>query len=124
MSIYDLVPTSETMTVEITRKGKTQLNTDGTVMSIEVYLPHSKQYKEVRHNQADFLFSKGDEKLKSVEYENLNLEFIVEITKDWNLDGPEGKLKFTKKEAKKLYDLLPFIPKLIRKELDKHEDFS
>lgn len=123
MDLQDLIPTSDTITIELVFKDKPLTNEDGSPMTVEAYLPHSKVYKETRHKQADFILSKGDSQLKSSEYEDLGYNFIVETTKGWNITLGKEQPKFSKKKAREVFEALPFIPELIREEVEKQEAF-
>lgn len=123
MDLKNLIPESDTVVVELEYKGNKLTNEDGTPMTIEVYLPHAKEYKDTRHRQSDFIISKGEQKLKSAEYEDLGYSFIVDTTKSWNITFDGDQPKFTKKKAREVFEALPFIPELIRKKVDEQEAF-
>lgn len=123
MDLKNLIPESDTVVVELVYKGNTLTNEDGTPMTVEVYLPHTKEYKDTRHRQSDFIISKGEQKLKSAEYEDLGYSFIVDTTKSWNITFDGDQPKFTKKKAREVFEALPFIPELIRKKVDEQEAF-
>ena len=130
MDLKNLIPASDTVVIELEYKGNALTNEDGTPMTVEVYLPHAKEYKETRHRQSDFIISKGEQKLKSAEYEDLGYSFIVDTTKGWNITFGEDeetkekiKPKFSKKKAREVFEALPFIPELIRKKVDEQEAF-
>lgn len=125
MNLFDLIPASDTVVIELKYKGEVLTNADGSPMTVEVYLPHAKEYREIRHKQADFIISKGEEKLKSSEYEDLGYNFMADTTKGWNITLSEGdQPKFSKKKAREVYEKLPFIVELIRDVVDKQEVFT
>lgn len=123
MDLKNLIPASDTVVIELEYKGNALTNEDGTPMTVEVYLPHAKEYKDTRHRQSDFIISKGEQKLKSAEYEDLGYSFIVDTTKGWNITFDGDQPKFSKKKAREVFEALPFIPELIRKKVDEQEAF-
>lgn len=123
MDLNDLLPKSDTVVVPLVIKEKELMNEDGTPMTVEMYLPHTKEYKAARHAQADVILGKGEEKPKSAEYEEMALEFLAATTKSWNITFGGEQPKFTKKKAKELYEKLPVIPELLRSKVEETEGF-
>lgn len=124
MDLNDLIPSNDTIVVELEYKDKKLTNEDGSPMTIEVYLPHTKEYKQARHERQDFYLSKQDERLKSAEMEELGLTFVAQTIKGWNITLKGEKPKFTVKRAVDVFEKLPFIPELILEEVSKVEDFT
>lgn len=124
MDLKDLLPESDTAVIELVFKGKKLVNEDKSPMTVEIYLPHSKEHKAIKHKQADFMISKGTEGLKSAEYEDLGYNYLVDITKGWNITFGGEQPKFSKKKAREVYEALEFITVLIRDELEKSADFT
>lgn len=124
MDLKDFLPKSDTVVVPLSIKGKELLNEDGSPMTLEMYLPHTKEYKAARYTQADSIIARGDEKPKSAEYEDMALEFMVATTKGWNITLDGEQPKFSKKKAKEVYTILPTLPEQARAAVDKAEDFT
>ena len=127
MFLYDTLPTSDTVTVELTYKGKTMENDDKTPMTIEAYLPHTKEYKAAMHERVDASFEKErkEEYFKAAELEQVAVDFMAKTTRDWNISvsAKEQNVKFSVKKAKEVYAKYPFIMEQVRREVEKAEDF-
>lgn len=131
MDLNDLIPSTDTLVVELTYKDKPLLNEDGSPMTIEVYLPHSKTYRNAHHKQKDYYLNRGQEEgYDSAKMEQLGLEFLAETTKTWDItfgedeNGNKVKPKFSKKKALEIYDSLQFIPELILSKVNAAEAFT
>lgn len=124
MDIFDYVPKDDYLTVKVERDGKVLTNEDGSEMYIEVWLPHSKEFKKVRHEQSDELMEKQKTKLKSAELEELGLELLAKTTKGWNITAGEEAPKFSVKKAKEIYAKAEWIVDLIEEKKAEHIAFT
>lgn len=122
--LNDLIPDKDTLVVELKFKGEPLLNKDDTPMTIEVYLPHSKDYRLVKHKQADKVIEKGDKKFTSLDYEQLGIEFLAQITTSWNITVGGSSPKLTQKKAQEIYDKFPVIGEQVQEALNKYESFT
>jgi hypothetical protein len=68
MDIASFIPTTDTVEVELKNPatGEVMTNKDESPMTITMYLPHSKQYKEVRHAQTNKRIQENQKKNKKV----------------------------------------------------------
>lgn len=125
MDISDLIPTKDTVTVELkNKKGEPLINKDGSPMTWTRYLPHSKEYKEARYAQQDYLLSKKVEEIGAKESNDLFKDFLVNTTADWNLTYNGKQPKFGKKVAKEILDKVDiFVNQLLEGE-HSSEDFT
>lgn len=106
MDLRDLTPTSETIEVKIVHPTTREpfLNDDNTQMSIEVYAPHTKQYKSAVYKQASARMKMN--KTDDIDFEALeeaSLDLLVGITKAWNITFDGKKPKLTATKAKEVY---------------------
>lgn len=124
MDLKKFVPETDTLEVALKYKGEVLENDDGTPMTIEVYLPHSKKYREVRHGQADKMIEEKRERLKSAEAEEMGLDFLSKTTKSWNITFDGKKPKFTPAKAKEIYEFLPWVAELLLSEVEKSRAFT
>lgn len=123
MDLQNTLPEADTLVIEIMFKGEVIKNDDDTPMTVEMYLPHSKEYRKVRHEQADVLIERKADKLKSSEAEELGLDFLAKTTKTWNITYGGNKPKFSVKKAKEIYAALPWLPDFIAEEVEKQKGF-
>lgn len=116
MDLKDLKPKTDKTTVILLHPVTLDplVKDDGTEMSITVYLPHSKVYKEVLHEQANRRIDKaakagGKLKFTVQEVEASAIEMLARITVDWDivLDGQTPEL--TVETASELYKDYPWI---------------
>lgn len=124
MDLSKTIPDTDTLKIEIEYKGEVLKNDDDTPMWIEVYLPHSKEYRKIRHEQADTLMERRQEKLKSSEAEDLGLDFMAKTTKDWNITFGGSQPKFTIKKAKEIYGQLLWLSDFIAGKVEDHKAFT
>jgi hypothetical protein len=123
MDLNDLIPTSDTVVIELTFKGEVLKNDDETPMTVEAYLPHSKQYRLAKHTQADKLIEGKRTSITSAEAEELGLERLALITKDWNITLGGKKPKATTAKCKEVYDKFEWIAELVLDKVENSEAF-
>lgn len=115
MDISNFIPTVDTIDVEIKNPvdGEVMLNEDNTPMTITMYLPHSKQYKEVRHAQTNARIKasrkKGGSDVTAESIERETLDLLVGTTAKWNITYKGKKPKFSVDVASEIYEVAPFI---------------
>lgn len=124
MDLKDLIPDTETLTIEIEYKDKVFTNEDGSPMTIEVYLPHSKVGKQAEYKKSDSILRKGGEFISTEEWVDIGNTYFADITKGWDLTLKGEKPAFSNKKAKKIYEELAFIPKLIEEKVSAQVDFT
>lgn len=127
MDLSNLIPTSETITVTVKHPVTDDplLKDDGTEMTIEVYAPHSAEYKAVVHEQTNKRLQKvlknKKTALTSEDVEAMTTDLIVKTTKSWNIQINKKTPKFSVAEASELYTKLPWLKQQI---IDAQEDYS
>ena len=124
MDLSKTIPTKDTIVVELEFNGEVLKNDDDTPMTIEVYLPHSKEYRKARHDQADTLIEKKTERLKSAEAEELGVEFLAKTTKAWNITFDGKKPKLTVAKAKEIYSTVLWVGDLILEKVEESKGFT
>lgn len=126
MFLNDLLPKQDTVIVSLTHKEEKLLNEDGSPMTIEAFLPHTKQYKEAMHARVDNSIEKErkEEHFTASELEEIGLDFMVKTTKDWSVTFAEGDTpKFSYKKAKEFYSKFPSFAKQVRDEVESSQVF-
>lgn len=126
MFLNDLLPTQDTVVVELKYKGEVLKNEDGSPMTIEVYLPHTDKYRKASHAKANGYFDKErkGETFTSEELEDLGVDFVAQTTKAWNITLSEGNQpKCNLKNVKDFYMKFPSFFKQVREEVDSVEVF-
>lgn len=124
MDLINTVPENDTLTVELVFNGEAMINPDGTPMTIEVYLPHSKTYRGVKHAQTDKLIDAKKERLLSAEAEELGISFLANTTKSWNITMGGKKPKFTVAKAEEIYGVALWIPDLLAEKVEEARGFT
>ena len=115
MDLTNFIPKSDVTTFEIKHPltGEVLKKDDGKEMTITVYLPHCKEYREVIHEQTNKRIQRSQQKGKglytSQEIEEATLDLLVKTTQGWDiqLDGKEPK--FTQEACRDVYDKLPWV---------------
>ena len=127
MDLNNLIPTDDTITVEIKHPitDEVLLKDDKQPMTITVYAPHSGQYKAVLHEQTNKRIQKASKGKRvtftAEELENVTLELLAKTTKDWNIQLNGKSPKFSVTEAVDLYSKLPWLK---QQALEAQEDYS
>lgn len=114
MDLMNFIPKSDIATFEIKHPltGEVLKKDDGSVMTITVYLPHSKEYREVVHEQTNKRIQrsqKGKTLYTSQEIEEATLDLLVKTTQDWDIQLDGKTPKFTQDACKDVYDKLPWV---------------
>ena len=124
MDLKKFVPENDTITVTLSFGGEVLKNDDETDMTIELYLPHSKEYRKIRHAQTDKMIESKKERLKAAEAEELGISFLASTTKSWNITYGGEKPKCTQAKAKEVYDYLTWVPELLLDGVEKSKGFT
>jgi len=130
MDISDFIPTVDTVDIELKSPIDFQVmaNTDGSPMTITMYLPHSKVYKEVRHAQTNKRIQESQKKnrkpVTAQDIEEETLELLVKTTAKWNITWKGGQPDFTEVLAREIYSLAPFIPEQLFEGVAEAEVFT
>lgn len=117
MDISNFIPKTDTVDVELTNPmtGEVMTNEDGSPMTITMSLPHSKRYKEVRHEQTNRRIQasqkKGGKTITAQEIEAETIDLLIKTTASWDITYKNERLdKFDEKVAREIYEVAPFIP--------------
>jgi hypothetical protein len=129
MDLLDLKPKTDTIEVILNHPVTLEpiVKADGTEMSITVYAPHSKVYKEALHEQTNRRLLKAQKSKKftmtSEEAEQSALEVLARVTKEWDivLGGKTPKLDF--QSAVDLYKEYPWIKDQVEEALNDNASF-
>ena len=129
MDLKDLTPKSDDIVVEIKHpaNGETLNNDDKSPMTITVFAPHSKEYKNVLYEQTNKrlkqMQSKNTQDITAEDLEEASLEALAKTTKEWNItyDGEQPKLTVAK--AKQIYDEVFWIKAQIEEAAANSLDF-
>ena len=109
MDLKDLTPNLDDLVVELKHPstGKSLKNDDGSVMTITMFAPHSKEYKRAQHDQINKRLSKANKGLETeLDYSDIEqaaLEVLAQATKSWNLTYNGEVPKCTVVKAKAVY---------------------
>lgn len=130
MDLANLKPTSDT--VEVFIKHPTTFdqlsNDDGSEMTITVYAPHSKEYKQVAHAKMDQRLKQAQNKKKveitAADLEKAGIELLAEVTKDWDITFGGEKPEFSVAKAKEVYEDVFWIRDQIEEAVAESLDFT
>lgn len=127
MDLMSLTPVSDTIEVKIVHPVTREpfLNDDGSQMSLELYAPHTKQYKAAVYKQASTRIKASN--LEELDFETLDtagVELLASITKEWNItyDGKQPKL--TPEKAKEVYDKIFWLKAQAEEGINSFEVFT
>jgi hypothetical protein len=130
MDLKDLTPNLDDLVVEITHPstGEALKNDDGTVMTVTIAAPHSKEYKKCQHEQISKRLKKAQKsKSQEVDYsdiEEATLEVLSKVTKSWDITYGGEKPKLTVAKAKELYQEVFWIRSQIEEVVTDSLDFT
>lgn len=126
MDLRDLTPKSDIVEVNLKHPttGEPLTNGDGTQMTISVYGPYSKNYKEALYGKTQGKIKDGATDLSVVELEDLNLTIFAAATNSWNItfDGEQPEL--TEEAALKVYREVYWIKQQIDEAVSQALDFT
>jgi hypothetical protein len=127
MDLMNLIPKSETIVVELLNPSDySPLN-----MSIEVYAPHTAEYKKASHEQQNRRLNRMQKAKKTsmeidvAELERDEIELMAKVTKSWNIeyDG-QNPPELTVDKAKEVYDTVFWIRPQIMAAWNESLDFT
>ena len=127
MDLKDLTPTSDTIEVKIVHPTTREpfLNDDESPMVIEVYAPHTKQYKSGVYKQATtrMKMSKQDD-IDFEVLEDASIDLLASVTKSWDLtfDGKKPELSF--EVAKQVYTEVFWLKMQVEEAINTFEVFT
>jgi hypothetical protein len=105
MDLKDLTPKSDLVEVELAHpsNGDPLFNEDNTRMSITVYAPYSKQYKQALYNYTKGKIKNGQADLDVIELEELNVSVLAATTESWNITFDGKNPELTEELAREIY---------------------
>ena len=130
MDLMDLKPTSNTVEVTLRHPntGAVLKNEDNTDMTIVVFASHSKEYKELMHEQTNKrlkdMQSNKSTNLTAQDMEKATLDMLSKITSEWNITYNKEQPKLSVSKAKNLYDEVFWIKDQIEEALADSLDFT
>ena len=130
MDLKDFTPKSDD--VEVTVKhpvnGDPLTNKDGSNMTIVLYAPHAKVYKEAMYEQTDKRLKAaqgtGDMNIKAKDLDEASLELLAKVTKSWNITYDDKQIKLTEAKAKEIYEELFWLKPQLEEALGSFEAFT
>ena len=129
MDLLDLTPKSDVIVVTIKQPATKEVlkNEDNSDMTITMYAPHSKEYKKVIHEMTnkrlEKMQTKGSNKIKAEELEEIALETLAKTTKEWNITYGGEVPKLSVAKAKEVYDRVFWIKDQIEEAAEDSLDF-
>lgn len=124
-------PTSDVVVTKLNdENGEPLLNEDGTQMTITRYLPHTKEYKEVKYNQQEKMLGEvpeGDElKLSWFQMSEMSIELLANTVSEWDITWGDDseKPKYTPELAEEVLHTCEFLVPQLRGAEDKALDFT
>jgi len=133
MDLMNLIPTTDAIEVVLKHPNTFEplKNEDGSVMTITVYAPHSKEYKAAVHEQTNIrlkqMQAKGNRNTNVItaeELETATIKMLAKTTKDWNITSGGKQPKFTLDEATKIYQEVFWIKDQIEEAVAETEVFT
>jgi hypothetical protein len=127
--LNDLVPTSDTITVEMKhpKTGDPLTNDDGSTMTITVFAPHTKEYKAAIYKHANQRIQKSGGNMPEYTYEELDeasTSLLTQVTKEWNITYQGKTPKATPKMVKEIYDKLFWVKPQIEEAIASYTAFT
>jgi hypothetical protein len=130
MDLMDLKPTSNTVEVILKHPntGAVLKNEDNTDMTIVVFAIHSKEYKELMHEQTNKrlkdMQSNKKTDITAQDMEKATLDMLSKITSEWNITYNKEQPKLSASKARILYDEVFWIKDQIEEALADSLDFT
>lgn len=116
MSLLSIGKTKDTTDVLLYHpdNGEALLNDDGSQMSITIYGPYSKRYKQISHEQQNRRLTKaqrsgGKLNLTAEEIEASSLEILIKCVVDWNVTLTEGVEEFSEEKVRYIFEARPWV---------------
>ena len=130
MDLKDFTPKSDIVKVELKHpsSGEPLTNNDGSNMTIELYAPHTKEYKEALYEQTDkrltLVQNSGSKDIKARDIDVASLDLLAKVTKYWSITYDDKKVKLTPEKAKELYTELFWLKPQLEEAVDSFEAFT
>lgn len=129
MDLKDLLPKSDTVDVTLVHPVNREVlhNEDGSPMTITMFAPHSKAYRELMYDKADErlkLATETDGKFNVTAraIDEASLDILSRATKEWNItfDGKKPKVS----DAKKIYEEVFWIRPQLEAAMEAAQNFT
>jgi hypothetical protein len=122
-------PNTDVIEVILTEPdGDPILKDDGKEMSITVYSPFSKEFKEVQYEQTDKRLNKASKNRKIVltakEIDEASIELLSHVTKSWDIQLSDKCPKLTIDAAYDLYSTYPWIKEQVEEAINSASSFT
>lgn len=129
MDLLDFKPTIDTIDVKLNHPGTGEpLGDKKSKMTITVYLPHSRVYKDALHEQTNKRIQKAQKKkgmsFTAEDVEFASLELQAKATKDWDILLGGENPKFSVAKAVELYRDFPWIVAQIDEAVEEATSFT
>lgn len=131
MDLLDFKPTTDTVEVILKHPGNGEILTHdkpNKPMTITVYLPHSRVYKDALHEQTNKRIQKAQKKkgmsFTAEDVEMASLELQAKATKDWDITLGKEKIKFSVAKAIEVYSDFPWIVAQIDEAVEEATSFT
>lgn len=126
MDLINYTPKSDTVEVILTNPntGEIFVNDDGSEMSITVWAPHSKPYKEASYDFVDEKIAQGNKNFTARELDEKSLRLLSKITKEWDITFSGEKPELTEEKAREVYERVFWIKGQVEKAIDESVVFT
>jgi len=127
MDLKSLTPTKDTIEIIIKDPrdlDKAFLNDDGTEMTIEVYAPHTKAYKQAIYKQASVRMKMGKDEIDFEALDTASVELLASVTKSWDITYDGKKPKLTVDKAKEIYSEIFWLKAQVEEAINTFEVFT
>ena len=119
---------TDTLTVEVKHPGTGDklTNEDGSVMTIEFWLPHTAQAKAIDYEYTDKYLSAMDKgkKRTAEQLDKQRLERLAKVTKSWNITLDKKKPDLSVETAMAVYNRLPWLYRQSVDEIEEAQSFT
>lgn len=131
MDLKDLKPTKNTIEVTLVHplNGEVLTNKDDSPMTISLYAPYSREYKEVMYERADERIKQAKSKGKDQEFtakdvDESSIDILARTTASWSITYDGKKPRLTVEKAREIYTELFWIRPQIDKAIDEDKVFT
>jgi len=127
MDLKDLTPSKDTIEVIIKDPRDTSkafLNDDGSEMSVELYAPHTKEYKQAIYAQASVRMKMDKDDIDFEALDKASVELLASVTKSWDITFNGKKPKLTKEKAEEVYSTVFWLKPQIEEAINTFEVFT
>ena len=127
MDLKALSPTKETIEVIVMDPRDMSvpfLNDDETEMTIELYAPHTKEYKKAIYAQATSRMKQNSDDIDFELLENASVELLAQITKSWDITYDGKKPKLTEEKAKEVYTEIFWLKAQVQEAVNNFQVFT